>query len=178
MGILQARILEWVVMPSSRGSSQPRDRTQVSPALQVDSWPSEPPGKPKITGVGSLSLFQGIFPTQESNRGLLHCGWILYQLSYQGSPKWALPVNKCNISAVNFNSHADFPLRLFSKIGYSIKLLLKVRTFSVGNTIRLFKSVKGISLMTIDAFWLSGNYRDFFGFTDFCVFSSSFYHYM
>lgn len=61
-------------------------------------------------------------------------------------------MNKCNISAVNFNSHADFPLRLFSKIGYSIKLLLKVRTFSVGNTIRLFKSVKGISLMTIDAF--------------------------
>ena len=30
MGILQARILEWVVMPYSRGSSQPRDRTQVS----------------------------------------------------------------------------------------------------------------------------------------------------
>ena len=30
MGSLQARILEWVVMPSSRGSSQPRDRTQVS----------------------------------------------------------------------------------------------------------------------------------------------------
>ena len=30
MGILQARILEWVAMPSSRGFSQPRDRTQVS----------------------------------------------------------------------------------------------------------------------------------------------------
>ena len=29
-GILQARILEWIAMPSSRGSSQPRDRTQVS----------------------------------------------------------------------------------------------------------------------------------------------------
>ena len=29
-GILQARVLEWVAMPSSRGSSQPRDRTQVS----------------------------------------------------------------------------------------------------------------------------------------------------
>ena len=38
------------------------------------------------TGVGSLSLLQGIFPTQESNRGLLHCKQILYQLSYQGSP--------------------------------------------------------------------------------------------
>ena len=38
------------------------------------------------TGVGSLSLLQGIFPTQESNQGLLHCRQILYQLSYQGSP--------------------------------------------------------------------------------------------
>ena len=37
-------------------------------------------------GVGSLSLLKGIFPTQESNQGLLHCRWILYQLSYQGSP--------------------------------------------------------------------------------------------
>ena len=37
--------------------------------------------------MGRLSLLQGIFLTQESNRGLLHCRWILYQLSYQGSPK-------------------------------------------------------------------------------------------
>ena len=35
-GILQARILEWVAMPSSRGSSQHRDQT-VAPALQADS---------------------------------------------------------------------------------------------------------------------------------------------
>ena len=35
--------------------------------------------------MGSLSLLQGIFPTQESNWGLLHCRWILYQLSSQGS---------------------------------------------------------------------------------------------
>ena len=34
------------------------------------------------TGVGSLSLLQGIFPTQGLNPGLLHCRWILYQLSY------------------------------------------------------------------------------------------------
>ena len=85
MGILQARTLEWVAMPFSRGSSQPRNGTR-SPALQVDSLPAEPPGKPKNTGVGSLSLLQGIFPTQESNRGLLHCRRILYQLTYQGSP--------------------------------------------------------------------------------------------
>ena len=39
------------------------------------------------TGVGSLSLLQGIFPTQGSNLGLPHYGQILYQLSHQGSPR-------------------------------------------------------------------------------------------
>ena len=39
------------------------------------------------TGVGSLSVLQGIFPTQESNPGLPYCKWILYQLSHQGSPR-------------------------------------------------------------------------------------------
>ena len=38
------------------------------------------------TGVGSLSLLQGIFPTQGLNPGLPPCRWILYQLSHQGSP--------------------------------------------------------------------------------------------
>ena len=84
-GILQARILEWVAFPFSRGSSQPRDPR--SPPLQADSLPAEPPGKSKNTGVGSLSLLQRTFPTQESNQGLLHCGQILYQLSYQESPR-------------------------------------------------------------------------------------------
>ena len=53
-----------------------------SPALQANSLPSEPLGKPKNTGVHSLSLLQGIFPTQEPNLGLLHCRWIVYQLLY------------------------------------------------------------------------------------------------
>ena len=57
-----------------------------SPTLQVDSLPAEPPGKPKNPGVGSLSLLQRIFLTQESNQDLLHCRRILYQLSYEGSP--------------------------------------------------------------------------------------------
>ena len=39
------------------------------------------------TGVGSLSLLQGIFPTQGSNPSLPHCRQILYQLSHQGSPR-------------------------------------------------------------------------------------------
>ena len=41
----------------------------------------------KNTGVGSLSLLQGIFPTQGSDPGLPHCRWILYQLSHKGSPR-------------------------------------------------------------------------------------------
>ena len=55
--------------------------------MQADSLPSEPPGKPKNTKVGSLSLLQGIFLTWELNQGLLHYRQILYQLSYQGSTK-------------------------------------------------------------------------------------------
>ena len=83
-GILQARILEWVAFPFSRGSSQLRNRNQVS-LIAGDSLPAEPPRKLKNTGVGSLSLLQWIFSTQELNRGLLHCRRLLYQLSYQVS---------------------------------------------------------------------------------------------
>ena len=75
-------ILEWVAFPFFRGSSQPKDWTR-SPTLQGDSLPAEPQGKPKNTGVGSLSLLQQTFPTQESIRDLLHCRRILYQLSCQ-----------------------------------------------------------------------------------------------
>ena len=39
------------------------------------------------TGVGSLSLLQGIFPTQGSNPALPHCRWVFYQLSHKGSPR-------------------------------------------------------------------------------------------
>ena len=108
-GIFQARILEWVAISFSRGSSKPQKLNlglphckqtlyclshqgsypglkPTSPTLGAHSLPSEPPGKPKNTGVGSLSILQGIFPTQELNWDLLHCRWILYQLSYQESP--------------------------------------------------------------------------------------------
>ena len=66
------------------------------PTLQADSLPAEPQGKPKNTRMGSLSLLQRIFPTQESNWGLLHCRWILHQLSYQGSPREYYPAIKRN----------------------------------------------------------------------------------
>ena len=39
-----------------------------------------------VDTAGSLSLLQGIFPTQGLNPGLQHCRWILYQLSHKGRP--------------------------------------------------------------------------------------------
>ena len=54
--------------------------------LFVTPWTSPWNSPGQNTGVGSLSLLQGIFPTQGSNPGLLHCGWILYHLSHKGRP--------------------------------------------------------------------------------------------
>ena len=125
-GILQARILEWVAMPSPRGSSHPETEpapltsptlaggffttsatweahqiflccvTQSCPtlcdtmdgSLPDSSVHGDSPGK--NTGVGCHDLLQVIFPTQRLNPGLLHCRWILYHLSYQGSPQTCL----------------------------------------------------------------------------------------
>ena len=46
-----------------------------------------------------LSLLQGIFPTQGWNPGLLHCRWILYQLSHKGSPT----TTECSINVMRLN---------------------------------------------------------------------------
>ena len=89
---LQARILEPIPSPGDL------PKPGIEPcflALQVDSLPAEPQGKPKNTGVGSLSLLQQIFPTQKSNWGLLHCRWIFLPtelwrkpLTSQGHTQW------------------------------------------------------------------------------------------
>ena len=95
-GILQARFLEWIAMPSSRGSSRPRDPTQVSyisctGGFFTTSTTSEAPQQ-----LGCHFLFQRIFPTQELNPGLLHCRWILYRLNHQGSPKTEVIKGACS----------------------------------------------------------------------------------
>ena len=61
-GILQARILEWIAVPFSRGSSQPRHWTQVSHIAG---------GFFTKLQLGNLSLLQGIFLTQ----GLIRVSW-------------------------------------------------------------------------------------------------------
>ena len=64
-GILQVRILEWVVIPFCRGSSQPSDRSlgcrkTVFPALQEDFSPTEPPEKFSIALV-SANKWRSVF---------------------------------------------------------------------------------------------------------------------
>ena len=84
MGFPRQEYCSGLPCPPSQDLSNPGIEPR-SPILQVDSLLSEPPGNPKKTGVDSLSLLQGIFPTQESNPGLLPSRQILYQLGYQGS---------------------------------------------------------------------------------------------
>ena len=106
----------WTLWKLTFGSSWPRDQTGVSCTSGVfvtiwatrealstvgkserwsvmsNSLPPHGPYSPwsylgQNTGVGSLSFLQRIFPTQGLNPGLLHCRWILNQLSHKGSPR-------------------------------------------------------------------------------------------
>ena len=95
-GILQTRLMEWVAFPFSRGSSQPWNRTQISciAGKVFTSWATK---EAQEYWSGSLSFLQQIFPTQESNQGLLPCMWLLYQLSFQGSPWTCLEASLCQL---------------------------------------------------------------------------------
>ena len=103
-GILQARILEWVAMPSSRGSSRPRDRTQVSHVSRTGGQilPRVPPGKSKPSGILALILLvaEAVFPLQ------FRMGSIPYQID----PLWggASPTNtkETGLSLLKYQSHS------------------------------------------------------------------------
>ena len=118
-GISQAIVLEWIAISFSRGSSRPRDQTRVSRLVDrcFTIWAT---GKSSLwnslgknTGVSSLSLLQGIFPTQGSNPGL-PCGrWILSPAEPQGKPEntgvgslsflqWIIPTQELNRSLLHY----------------------------------------------------------------------------
>ena len=100
-------LLSWIKKYKSKYPKVKVKVTQSCPTL-YSLWNS--PGQ--NTGVGSLSLFQGIFPTQRSNPGLLHCRWILYRVSHEGSPRilewvaypfsrgYSLPRNQTQVSCI------------------------------------------------------------------------------
>ena len=105
--------------PPPGGLPNPRIKPR-SPTLQADFLPSELPGKPKSTAVGSLSLLQGIFLTQELNWGLQHCRQILYQLGHLGSPCLPYSISQSHVvSKPVFSIYLNFKVHFLkvSKIG-------------------------------------------------------------
>ena len=116
-GILQARILEWVAFPFSRGSSKLRDQTQIS-CIAGDSLPAEPQGKPKNTGMGSLypgkelrspALKADTLPTELSGKPINIPDIITGRLFYQ----FCIYVNQ---SSIKYLSRREGNLKLISSI--------------------------------------------------------------
>ena len=84
---VKASEIKWNVqreLLQSTASSE--SRSVVSDSLQLHGLYSSWNSLGQNTGMGSRSLLQGILQTQESNSGLLHCRWILYQLRHKGMP--------------------------------------------------------------------------------------------
>ena len=126
--ILQARILEWVPMPSSRGSSQTQDWTLVSinAGRYFTIWTTK---EAQEYWVGSLFLLQWVFPAQELNWSLPHCRQIFYQLSYQGSPKKQISVFKYryqlrqnNHSHILKSNYCNVPILCYSGLCLTISV--------------------------------------------------------
>ena len=139
-GILQARILEWVASSLPPGDLPKPGIKPRSPALRADSLPAEPQGKPKKTGVGSLSLLQRIFPTQESNWGLLHCSgfftnWAIREAPFSPNSTlsrrfFLLPLNQLGSfsleTALSFGNVSWWPTHSPLHQGYLYNWLLKL----------------------------------------------------
>ena len=89
-------------VPGKNGEENSFQKVKRNIARFLCPWNS--PGK--NTGVSSHSLFQGIFHTLRSNPGLLHCKWIVYCLSHQGSPI----VNKEYLGEIESSNYSDFSL--------------------------------------------------------------------
>ena len=110
--------------------------TQSCSTLSESPWNS--PGQ--NTGMGSLSLLQGIFPTQGSNSRLLHCRQILYQLSHKGSPtilecvaypfssRSSRPRNQTKVSCITGGFFTNWAIREAFIWEYQITVL-KIKKF-------------------------------------------------
>ena len=109
-----------------------------------------PWNSPGNTGLGFHALLQGIFPTQGLNPGLLHCRWILYCLSHQGSPN-RLGLSWIQISYHFPNHRSSFLFCASTQIFFCIE---KYFSFLLGNFQLTFKE-KTYSLMNSFTYWVS-----------------------
>ena len=119
------------------------------PTRFLCSWDS--PGK--NTGVGSHSLLQRIFLTQGWNPGLLHCRWILYCLSHQGSPAKTLTVKQklpsfCLIGYLYFSRAIKSKSTRAPASPQSIYAWTQKRLSSQGNVVCLMQ--KGWTSTSVD----------------------------
>ena len=117
-GILQARILEGVAMPSSRGSSQPRDGTQVSSIAGGFLYHLSHQGSPRILEWVAHPSLQRIFPTQGSNSHLLCL------LHWQAGSLPLAPPGKPheNVEGPPKMSHLPCPLRPFDTFALTARV--------------------------------------------------------
>ena len=115
--LINIRMLWGIVQYESENHSVMSD--SLWPHWLYSPWNS--PGQ--NTGVGSLSLLQGIFPTQGSNPGLLQHGQIIYQLSHKGSPRilewvacpfssrYSRPRNRTGVSCIASGFFTNWAIR-------------------------------------------------------------------
>ena len=96
---------------------------QLCPTL-CDPVVSSPPGASvhgyssgKNTGVGCYALLQGIFSTQESNQGVLHCRWTLYQLNHEGSLLMSISELYNLLSCGYFRTNIKWLIQILSVVG-------------------------------------------------------------
>ena len=117
------------------------------------------------SGVGSLSLFQGIFPTQGLNSGPLHCRQILYQLSHQGRTLPFLSLNICSRYPLHLRSHLLIqsrgsntvcPARFVSATNSSMKLFF-ISPTKCGFS--LWRSWNASRLYKVHRFWTLCDHR-------------------
>ena len=110
LGILQARILEWVVIPSSRGSFQSRDQTQVS-CIASRFFTAKPPGKPSTLSNETLYfLSHHSYPSNPEKLLKEHDSWV--RKRRKGSIRWCLKSQKVQRSPT-LESNFDFFIYLY-----------------------------------------------------------------
>ena len=101
-------------------------------------------------GVGICSLLQGIFPIQAQNLGLLHCRWILYQLSHQGNPrilKWvAYPFSSVSSQPRNRTGISCIAGGLFTSC--------TTRESLINYKLRVVQYIKGIVDVHSSMYWI------------------------
>ena len=93
------------------------------------------------TGVGSLSILQGVFPIQESKRGLLHCGWILDQLSYQGNPH-VNPFSRGSFQPRDWTQVSHIISRFFTSWASREAHVILTQPFNLNESLNFFVSME------------------------------------